>query len=341
MLFSNRWLSVSGNLFTVLAIVCLLCALSTQSALAHSGGEVMSKNTATPIVIDGKLDEAEWTAAFQDSSPLQDIVVDPRDPKHAQDWYQIIAGGGAGSNTNNGGLRVSRGQFDGDADFMARWATLWDDNYLYFAFDITDDNTHTYANDVASRDGDIDGIWLLFDTKHDAPKFEFPKHEFNTREVANNSTYQADDHYWIFAPLTTSGNGAAWSQSLSAASDPELGDPANGHVAGQTSSNGYMAEIRLPWSIFEPFFGETLTPTDGTVIGFDITITDIDGDPPGTYAAPLGGAIAWSSDFENDNSPGVLGDLIISSERVGVATSVDPSGKLPTMWGDIKRGYKE
>ena len=340
MLLSKRWFSISGNLSVVFAIVCLLFALSTQSAMAHSGGEVMSKNTATPIVIDGKLDEAEWTAAFQDSSPLQDIVVDPRDSKHSQDWYQIVAGGGAGSNTNNGGLRVSRGQFDGDADFLARWATLWDDNYLYFAFDITDDNTHTYANDVASRDGDIDGIWLLFDTKHDAPKFEFPKHEFNTKEVANNSTYEADDHYWIFAPLTTSGDSAAWAQSLSAASDPELGNPANGHVAGQKSGSGYMAEIRLPWSVFEPFFGGTLTPKDGMVIGFDITITDIDGDPPGTYAAPLGGAIAWSSDFENDNSPGVLGDLIISNETVGVATSVDPAGKLPTMWGDIKRGYK-
>lgn len=340
MLLSKRWFSISGNLFVVFAIVCLLFALSTQFAMAHSGGEVMSKNTATPIVIDGKLDEAEWTAAFQDSSPLQDIVVDPRDSKHSQDWYQIVAGGGAGSNTNNGGLRVSRGQFDGDADFLARWATLWDDNYLYFAFDITDDNTHTYANDVASRDGDIDGIWLLFDTKHDAPKFEYPKHEFNTKEVANNSTYEADDHYWIFAPLTTSGDSAAWSQSLSAASDPELGNPANGHVAGQKSGSGYMAEIRLPWSVFEPFFGGTLTPKDGMVIGFDITITDIDGDPPGTYAAPLGGAIAWSSDFENDNSPGVLGDLIISNETVGVATSVDPAGKLPTMWGDIKRGYK-
>ena len=340
MVFLKRWLSVTGNLFAVFAIVCLLCSLSTQSAIAHSGGEVTSKKTATPITIDGKIDEAEWDVVLQESSPLQDIVVDPRDPKHPQDWYQIIPGGGAGSDTNDGGLRVSRGKFDGDADFLARWATLWDDNYLYFAFDVTDDNTHTYANDVAVRDGDIDGIWLLFDTKHDAPKFEFPKHEFNTKEVANNSTYQADDHYWFFAPLTTSGASAAWSQSLSAASDPELGNPANGHVAGQKSGSGYSVEMRLPWSIFEPFFGGTLTPTDGAVIGFDITITDIDGDPPGTYAAPLGGAVAWSSDFENDNSPGVLGDLIISSELVGVATSINPADKLPTMWGKIKRGYK-
>ena len=108
---------------------------------------------------------------------------------------------------------------------------------------------------------------------------------------------------------------------------------------GKTDS-GYAAEMRLPWSIFEPFFGAALAPTDGLVIGFDITITDIDGDAPGTYAAPLGGAVAWSSDFENDNSPGVLGDLLISNEVIGSATSVDPTGKLPVTWGKIKGTYK-
>lgn len=339
MFFQKKSFSVKAN--TVFSILCcLLFVLSTLSVMAHSGGEVTSKKTATPITIDGMMDEAEWDAAFQESSPLQDIVVDPRDPKHNQEWYQIIAGGGAGSNTNDGGLRVSRGKFDGDDDFLARWATLWDDDYLYFAFDITDDTHHAYANDFASRDGDIDGIWLLFDTKHDAPVFEFPHHAFDTKHVANNSTYEADDHYWIFGPVTTEGTSGAWSQSLSAGLDPELGEAANGHVAGQKTGSGYAAEMRLPWSIFEPFFGAALEPTDGLVIGFDITITDIDGDAPGTYAAPLGGAVAWSSDFENDNSPGVLGDLIISNEVIGSATSVDPTGKLPVTWGKIKNGYK-
>ena len=337
MFVPQKLLSVKFNLFIIAC--CVLFTLSTLPVMAHSGGEVTSKKTEAPLTIDGNLDEAEWDAIFQEASPLQDIVVDPRDPKHNQEWYQIIPGGGAGSDTNDGGLRVSRGKFDGDDDFLARWATLWDDDYLYFGFDITDDTHHAYANDLASRSGDIDGIWLLFDTKHDAPVFEFDHHKFETKHVANNSTYEADDHYWIFAPVTTAGSSGAWSQSLNAAVDPELGEPGNGHVAGQKTGSGYSAEIRLPWSVFEPFFGAALAPTDGLVIGFDITITDIDGDAPGTYAAPLGGAVAWSSDFENDNSPGVLGDLIISNEVVGSATSVDPADKLPSTWGNIKRGY--
>jgi len=122
MFFPNKSFSLKISLFTIAC--CLLFFLSILPAMAHSGGEVTSKKTETPITIDGMLDEAEWDAIFQAASPLQDIVVDPRDPKHNQEWYQIIPGGGAGANTNDGGLRVSRGKFDGDDDFLARWATL-------------------------------------------------------------------------------------------------------------------------------------------------------------------------------------------------------------------------
>ena len=325
----------------IFAIVSsLLFTWCAASVMAHSGGEVMSQRTATPITIDGNLNEGVWAAAFAKSSPLQDIVADPRAPAHQQDWYQIIPGGGGGADTNNGGLRVSRGQFDGDNDFMARWATLWDDNYLYVAFDVTDDEVNPYNNVYETRTGDIDGVWLLFDTKHDAPTSNYPPHEFKTNEVAGKSTYQADDYYWIFAPLTARGTSAAWALAPTAgAADPVLGEPANGHVAGQATSKGYTAEIRLPWSVFAPFFGGPLAPKDGMVIGFDITFTDIDGNPP-AYAAPFGGAVAWSSDFENDNSPGVLGDLIISGALITQPTSVNPAGKLPTTWGRIKGGYK-
>ena len=311
---------------------CLWLSVSTTLVMAHSGGEVISKKTPSPITIDGNLDE--WALVFAESSPLQDIVADPR--AHGQDWYQVMLG--SGGDTNDGGLRVSRGRFDGDDDFSARWATLWDDDYLYVAFDVTDDSVHVYDRDYEVRVPDIDGVWLLFDTKHDAPVFEYPNHEFNTGEVAGQSSYEADDHFWAFASITARGAGTAWVRADAA--DPFLNDPANGHVAGQVTATGYTAEIRLPWSVFEPFFGGPLVPKDGTVIGFDITFTDVDGDPPGTYGAPLGGAMAWSSDFENDNSPGVLGDLIISGEVIAGPTSVNPADKLPTIWGRIKGEYR-
>ncbi|HIE27098.1 TPA: hypothetical protein EYP66_07410 [Candidatus Poribacteria bacterium] len=196
-----------------------------------------------------------WKAVRPDSEGLQDIVVDP------QDWYQVKEG--SGNDTNNGGLRVSRGQIDGDDDLKVVWMTTWDDDYLYFAFEVTDDNVNEKA-----------------DAEH-----------------------------------------------------PILNDPANGHVAGKQTGIGYNAEVRLPWSIFEPFYGGTLVPEDGMVFGFDITFTDIDP----TYAAPEGGAMAWSSDFENDNCPAVLGELFLSTEpAIAGGTAVNLAGKLPGVWGKIK-----
>ena len=288
----------------VLVVLCsALLLFFTASLLAHSGGEVESNKTSAPITIDGNLDE--WADAFNSNSPLNDIVVDP------QDWYLVLPRNqmpGTG-NTNNGGRRVSRGSFNGDADLSVRWATVWDDDYLYFAFDVTDDSVNNYPRSLNSLDGDIDGIWLLFDTKHDARIFNFPEGEFNTKEVADaeNSEYQPDDEYWIFAPLTEGGEGIGWIQGDN---DPVFSNAANGNVAGLVTDQGYTAEIRMPWSVFERPFGGPLVPEDGLVIGFDITMKDIDGNPP-TYTEGEGGAMSWSSDFENDNTPGVLGDLII------------------------------
>jgi len=303
----------------------VLLVLSAMPTMAYSGGKVTSKNTPVPIKIDGELNDAAWNAVRPDAVG-QEIVVDP------QDWYQIIPGGGTGSNTNNGGLRVTRGQIDGDADLKVIWMTLWDDEYLYFAFEVTDDNVTEYQGPFDVRSGDVDGFLLIFDTKHDAPVIEFPPKEFDTAVVKAQSVFEADDVFWTTAPLTNRGAPAVF-ENPAAAENPVLNDPANGHVAGKKTSIGYNAEVRLPWSVFEPFYGGPLVPTDGLVVGFDISFTDIDP----TYAAPEGGAMAWSSDFENDNSPGVLGELFISAE---VITAVDPAGKLPAMWGRIKAEHK-
>lgn len=60
------------------------------------------------------------------------------------------------------------------------------------------------------------------------------------------------------------------------------------------SGNSYTFEMRMPWNLFDHFYGKRIQPTDG-----DITVMDVDP----VYDPPKGGAMAWSSDFENDNSP--------------------------------------
>ncbi len=311
-----------GRLHRVGAVLgwAFVLGLVARSVLAHSGGEVVSKQANEPIEIDGILDEPEWTAALAESSPHQDITTEP------QDWYQVVEGGGAARNSNDGGLRVSRGTIDGDEDLLVRWATVWDAEYLYFGFDVIDDNPNVDDGSCDTRSArNFDAIWLCFDTLHDALELEFDEHEFNTADVAAQSTYAADDTYWIFVPLNERVDGCVFDPSQNA--DAVLNDPLQNIVQGEITETGYTAEMRIPWSSIATFmFDEDFLPEDGLTLGFDITVMDVDGDPP-TYDPPFGGAMAWSSDFENDNSPGVLGDLILSEEIIGKVDEEGPKFK--------------
>ena len=296
--------------------ICLLLCCSTTDGVAHSGGEATSAPRRGAITIDGDL--AEWASI---RLLAQEITTKP------QDWYQIAPGGGAGRDTNKGGLRVSRGQIDGDKDLKVTWMTMWDNENLYFAFEVVDDDINELKPPYDARNArNFEGYWLCFDTKHNAPLKKFANKKFNTAEVAAISSYEPDDTFWEIAPLTTRGAGAAFHRD-GEVGDPEINSPAKGHLMAKKSGGTYTFEVRMPWKIFDPYFGKGFKPKDGDIIGFDITVMDVDP----VYEPPKGGAMAWSSDFENDNSPGVLGDIIFST-----TAAVDPKDKLPTIWGKIK-----
>ena len=310
------------NMFCVFVAMLLSIWLFpfATDGLAHSGGEAISAPRRGEINIDGDL--VEWEIV---RSLAQEITTKP------QDWYQIVPGGGAGRDTNKGGLRVSRGQIDGDDDLKVTWMTMWDDDNLYFAFEVVDDDINELKPPYEARDGrNFEGYWLCFDTKHDAPTKKFGNKKFDTAAVAAISTYEPDDTFWEIAPLTARGAGAAF-QRDGQVGDPELNSPAKGHIAAKQDGGSYTFEVRMPWKIFDPYYGKRIKPEDGDVIGFDITVMDVDP----VYDPPKGGAMAWSSDFENDNSPGVLGDIIFST-----TADVDPKDKLPMIWGQIKRRHQ-
>ena len=143
----------------VATLISIWLILLTTEGLAHSGGEAISAPRRGDITIDGDL--VEWEIV---RSLAQEITTKP------QDWYQIVADGGAGRNTNKGGQRVSRGQIDGDDDLHVTWMTMWDDDNLYFAFEVVDDDINELGPPFNARDSrNFEGYWLCFDTKHDAP----------------------------------------------------------------------------------------------------------------------------------------------------------------------------
>ena len=79
MIFSPRHLMGtirSLMIFSIVGVICLV--VSATLALGHSGGKVTPKKAASPITIDGKIEESIWKAALTESSPPQDIAMDPR-----------------------------------------------------------------------------------------------------------------------------------------------------------------------------------------------------------------------------------------------------------------------
>ena len=305
--------------FTYAIAFMALLVLYPASVLSFSGGLAISKKTAEPITIDGNLNDAAWLAVQSDFEN-QKIIANP------QDWYQIKEKSGA--DTNDGGRRVTRGKVDNEADLSAFWMTVWDDEYIYFGFSVSDDVVVEYQGPYDVRTGDTDSVVVIFDTKHDAPVFEFPSKEFDTGAVAAQSTNQPDDVFYVMTPITNRGTPGVF-EGAGLTVNATLDDAANKHVAAVKTNAGFNVELRIPWSIFEPFYGGTLVPTEGMMMGFDISL--VDSDP--TYASPVGGAMAWSSDFENDNSPGVLGELKLGP---GVVTAVTPMEKITSTWGNIK-----
>ncbi|MEK7398849.1 MAG: sugar-binding protein [Candidatus Poribacteria bacterium] len=304
--------------FTLLIVAVLM--LSAVPVMSYSGGKANCKKTNVPIKIDGDLNDPSWLAVQADFAN-QTIIANP------QDWYQIKPKSKA--NTNDGGLRVTRGRVDNDADLKGVWMTVWDSDYIYFGFAVSDDVVVEYQGtyDVKSV-SDTDSVVVIFDTKHDAPVINFPAKQFDTGVCADQSLNMPDDVYYYTTVITSRGTPVVWSVGVVNA-EPVISDPANKHVAAKKTATGYIFEMRIPWSIFTPFYGAKLVPTSGMVMGFDVSL--VDSDP--TYAAPVGGAMAWSSDFENDNSPAVLGELTIVALEAPVASQ----GKLASTWGDIKR----
>jgi hypothetical protein len=307
--------------FSLIILITAVLMLSAVPVMSYSGGKANCKKTNVPINIDGDLNDPSWLAVQADFAN-QTIIANP------QDWYQIKPK--SGNDTNDGGLRVTRGRVDNDADLKGVWMTVWDNDYIYFGFAISDDVVVEYKGSFDVQAGDTDSLVVIFDTKHDAPVIDFPAKQFDTGAVAVKSLNMPDDVFYRLTPITSRGTPAVF-EGAGLAANAILNNPANKHTAAKKTATGYTAEMRIPWSIFTPFYGGNLVPKSGLVMGFDISL--VDSDP--TYAAPVGGAMTWSSDFENDNSPSVLGELTILAIEVST-TSVTPKGKLASTWGDIK-----
>ena len=144
----------------------------------------------------------------------------------------------------------------GRADNIAKVKALWDDKYLYFAFEVTDTNLQAVET---NRDGNIyldDAVEVYIDTFND-----------------NGSVMKVDDYQFLVniinvkSDMKGTGNGkdASWNSNMISAVkiDGTIGN--NGDI-----DKGYTMEIAIPWSDIGGL------QNAGNVIGLDLAVGDRD-----------------------------------------------------------------
>jgi hypothetical protein len=132
------------------------------------------------------------------------------------------------------------GSIDGDADLSCRARFLWDDDYLYGLFEITDDNLHNgFAGDQNYHN---DGVELYIDAD-------------------NSKSGSYDDNDFLYRFMW--GENSPYESKHSATGDV---------VVGQKDSDaGYVLETRIPWSTLG------VSPAEGAIVGIDLHVNDNDG----------------------------------------------------------------
>ena len=186
--------------------------------LTETGNKINVAVTSTAIVVDGSLDE--WTGvegvSFKDES----------------------------------------GRGDPSVDNTATVKAMWDNNNLYFAFNITDTNlqaTGMSEADALHLDGSIE---IYIDTEHNG-----------------GTAMQVDDYHFIINlnnvivddQGTGSGKNYSWDSNIVSATKlyGTQGDDTD-------TDTGYVIEVSIPWTDIGG------TPTSGSIMGLDLAVNDRD-----------------------------------------------------------------
>jgi len=173
------------------------------------------------------------------------------------------------------------------SDNSTRVCALWDNNYLFFSYDVTDANV-----EAATMADDGDGIW-----NDDAAELYL--------DTSNNDgdSLSADDYHFILNAAGFLGDWRAFDISY---------DAGNFQSVTVSRPGGYLAEIKISWSDLG-----LAAPADAKTMG--LLLANIDRD--------LGTARSfdWSNLISTGNyaQPKYWGDLFIS--QTAVAGDVSPS----------------
>jgi len=223
-------------------LLCVILLATTMAATVSAVGETMTAKKGVPV-IDAEIDEI-WAAADRQALGY-----------------------------------VKAGDLKGiDPEFETTFASaLWNDGYLYFLFEVTDDDvTNEFGGDPTAREWKNDTIFLYID-------------EENTKSESLwiEGTYQIAFCY--DGTAVTPRNGGTYTKEII-------------HAAKQTD-NGFIIEVAFP--------PEIITLAAGMEIGVDYQYND------GTEAGSRDYCLGWSDEIDGaSGNASIWGTLTLSDESV-------------------------
>ena len=228
--------------------------------------------TDTAPTLDGVLSAGEWDGAMQILMSYPDIVTSPKE----------------------GAINSATVVPDSDADLSARWYFMWDEDALYIAVRVWDDELYWLIERGAGNYSQ-DGAQLLFNFKNNSA-----------------ATYQDAAAIIDFAPRTATD------------AQPDIYERFgsyygldNAAIASSIYNNeGYFMEVSLPWMDFDEDYSPLDYPAGdpNNVHGAGLVLLDYDGplitSPGSTIMADFGRGVYTASTPSTWNTITLVDELV-------------------------------
>ncbi len=244
------------------AALCIGPAFAEETTQAQATAHKMGE-----LTLDGKLDE--WNR----DDPL--VLADPS---------QLVRDGHF---------------WNGPDDLSANVYVAWDETYIYFGAEVTEDSVFG-AIEMLPLDGmDNFQIYLSTNPADDPARTEYATNDFKVFLIM-------DGEYWdnaIDRSMVPKDNRQRF---ISKGMDGGESVLEGYECAAVQTTMGFTYECRIPWACFSNERIAVYTPAVGDTVNFNFLITDISYPCPGTEFVPQ---IAWTGTAEMDTNPSVWGRL--------------------------------
>lgn len=258
-------------------MITVLFLFIEKVAFAHSEESTICIKTHTKIVIDGDLrdwarrvDKSDWSALLNIKKGQMGNLM-----KAVPTYINIL--------TSN----VETGKIDSPQDYSAIFYTLWDDDNIYLAFIVIDDELIPEKEDENIWQDDCIEVW--FDTRHDAV----------TAEMFQEDEYQIG--LTAFVEKKQQALKWVWRNPYSEEVREKI------QVASVIFEGGYVIEAAIPIKAMRG-----LAPQECKYVGFNVSGVDKDKDGVWTH-------ITWSGKLHSD--PTQFGHLYFMEEPIDIFLS--------------------